>query len=127
MFKGIEDRPGAMGPVGFIHPFASHWGFSFLFSFDRHELSHFSSFVVVHLMKDIACFDRSVTRRGGSIMALHSRYLFYLRACLVLFFFSQFISALFGNRNHWRITVLITDGIHWNGLCWGVGDIPFEP
>lgn len=43
----------------------------------------FFAFVVVHLMKGIACFDRSATRRGGSIMALHSRYL----VILLLFFF----------------------------------------
>jgi hypothetical protein len=46
--------------------------------------------VVVHLMKGIACFDRSATRREGSIMALHSRYLVFYVFIFDFFWFVLF-------------------------------------
>lgn len=85
MFKGIEDHPGRWARVvSYIHSRVTGASRSYFPSIGM-GFALFFAFVVVHLMKGIACFDRSATRRGGSIMALHSRYLVIFFFLLVLF------------------------------------------
>ncbi|PYH90473.1 hypothetical protein BO71DRAFT_74829, partial [Aspergillus ellipticus CBS 707.79] len=81
----------------------------------------------MHIFCDLAWvsfLERHGPRAGlpGSHMALHSRY-----CCFFLLAFRVPLCARFDTRDHWRITVLIMVGIHWNGLCWGCWGIPFEP
>ncbi|KAE8149585.1 hypothetical protein BDV25DRAFT_124553 [Aspergillus avenaceus] len=95
MFEGIEDRPGRSTQTthsGFL-------GLSLRVFVDRHELRTFLSHLV-HLMKGMACFDRSAIRREGSIMALHTRYLVFFSwfwftfLSFSLFIFFSFLDLL---------------------------------
>lgn len=82
--------------------------------------------IIVHLRRS---FSLAVQVEGQPGIAFLDCFLFVFGFLLVSVFLSSVFSVHFGTlwqsdqENHG----LITDGIHWTGLCWGVGDLPFEP
>ncbi|PLB52121.1 hypothetical protein P170DRAFT_96725 [Aspergillus steynii IBT 23096] len=119
---GIEHRPTDGQRDGFIHQFSCLC--LTLGSLGQDEVCTFTSLLCISdgafLFSFFFFFLFLLVSGTTTVEGVQPWHCIYFSRLFFGFCFlsSSLHSSAIGFR---RIMVLITDGIHWNGLCWGVG------